>query len=131
MRKMAIILVGKHYAGKSKTINKYLKPKLSIDEKQHKFEVENCKGFILSQTLEERNAFVENLERYKIYDVLVLPTRPENEPNSLFQAVKEKLKEFGFDIVVYEIEKDQEKNYYQEKATEIYNQIRSNCKNDS
>ena len=128
---MAIILVGEHYAGKSKTINKYLKPKLSIDEKQHKFEIENCEGFILSQTLEERNAFVENLDRYKNYDVLVLPTRPENEPNSLFHAVKEKLKEFDFDIVIYEIDKDQEENYYLEKATEIYSQILSNCKNNS
>ncbi len=130
-KKIAIIVAGKHHAGKSKTINKYLKPMLSLNERQHKFRLGNCEGFILSQTLEERNTFVENLKRYKIYDILVLPTRPENEPNSLFHAVKDRLKEFGFDVVIYEIEKDQEESYYQEKAIEIYDQIRSNCENNS
>ena len=131
MKKLAIIVVGEHYAGKSKTINRYLKPKLSIRENQHKFSIGDCNGFILSQTLEERNSFFENLERYKENDILVLPTRPEKEPNSLFQAVKEKLKEFGFDIVVYEIKKNQENSYYQERAKEIYDEIQSNCNNSS
>ena len=131
MKKNAIIVVGEHYAGKSKTINKYLKSMLSLNENQHKFGIGDCEGFILSQTLEERNAFVKDLEKYKTYDILVLPTRPENEPNSLFQEVKEKLKEFGFDVVIYKIKKGQEEGYYKEKAKEIYNQIQSNCKNNS
>ena len=131
MRKIAIIIIGGHYAGKSKTINEYLKRKLSLDEEKHKFNVGNCRGFILSQTLEERNADVESLARYKDYDILVLPTRPENETNSLFKAVKQKLKKFDFEIVVYKIEKNQEENYYQDKASEINNQIQSYCKNDS
>ena len=67
MKKIAIIVVGEHYAGKSKTINKHLKSMLSLDEKQHKFGIGNCGGFILSQTLEERNASIGNLERYKIF----------------------------------------------------------------
>ena len=128
MKKLAMIVVGPHYAGKSKTINKYLKPKLSIRENQHKFNIGDCDGFILSQSLEERKAFIEDLDRYKDYDILVLPTRPKTEPNSLFHAVHEKLTGFGFDIVVYEIEKNQSESYYQERANGIYEKIQSNCK---
>ena len=47
-KKKAIIVVGEHRSGKSKTINKYLKPKLNMRQTQHKFALGNCDGYILS-----------------------------------------------------------------------------------
>lgn len=42
--KIAVIVVGSHYAGKSKTINKYLKPRLKIRSRAHKFTLGGASG---------------------------------------------------------------------------------------
>lgn len=52
MRK-AVVVVGRHHAGKSKTINKHLKHRLGIGKHVHKFWLNGQKGFVLSQSREE------------------------------------------------------------------------------
>ena len=133
MKKKAIIVVGEHHAGKSETINKYLKHELSNGEsdrsRKHKFKVKDCEGYILSQTLEERGDPVENLKKYKDKDFIVLPTRPESESGSLFQEVYDKLKEWGFDVVVYEKKKG--KDDHKKIASDISKEIQNNCMDKS
>jgi hypothetical protein len=90
--KKAVIVVGSHYAGKSKTIRKYLKPKLSITEHEHKFTRNGNDGFVLSQSLEESDRDVDDLiKKYMDYDLLVLSARPANEMPSSLNELKVKL----------------------------------------
>ena len=51
--RLAIIVIGEHGGGKSKTINVYLKSKLGIGKRAHKFLFKSIWGFILSQSFEE------------------------------------------------------------------------------
>ncbi len=57
--KKAVIVVGKHDVGKSKTINDHLKPKLRIGKHKHKFTRNGKEGFILSQSFEEAGRDVD------------------------------------------------------------------------
>ena len=127
MEKIAIVVVGEHNAGKSKTVNKYLKHKLNIEERVHKFSYEKCKGYILSQTREERQDFENNISRYAVYDVFILAVRPVSEKKSLFKDTESKLKAMGFEIIVVEISKNQTEKYYENKANEIFAIVSKQC----
>ena len=81
MKKTAIVVVGEHFSGKSKTINKYLKAKLGITERKHKFTYKKCAGYILSQSREERQDFMHVISKYSKYDILVLASRHKYEKN--------------------------------------------------
>ena len=124
-RKIAIIVVGEHEAGKSKTIRKYLKPMLGIGEDTHKFMLgDGRRGYILSQTFEERKESIEGLteklKKYENYDVLILPVRPKEDKFSFYEKVRKVLTDFGFEVKEVKIEKEQKKSYYESKAGEIY-----------
>ena len=92
MMKKAVILVGKHYAGKSKTINNHLKPKLKIGKRKHKFSRNGKEGFILSQSFEEAGRDVDFVvSKYSHYELLVLSVRSADESNSCLDEAKSKL----------------------------------------
>ena len=52
--KKAVIVVGSHYAGKSKTIRKFFKPLVGISGNRRLFQIGQHDGAVLSQSLEER-----------------------------------------------------------------------------
>ena len=117
--KKAIIAVGSHYAGKSKTINEFLKSKLGIGELAHKFIRNGQNGFILSQSFEEAGRDIDYvLSEYGHYDLLVLAARPANEKPSYLNEAINGLQNAGFRVNTIEIIKDED-DYYNERANDI------------
>ena len=112
--KKAVVVAGSHHAGKSKTINMYLKRKLRMGKRQHRFWLKGKGGFVLSQSREEaapQNGFVlsQSLEetgncknvatlvqKHSHYDLLVLAARPSNETPSCLNQLKSALKSAGY-----------------------------------
>jgi hypothetical protein len=127
MKKTAIVVVGEHHAGKSRTINQHLKPKLGVRLRGHKFTYNDCEGYILSQTREEREDFVNDISKYSKYDILVLATRPKSEKNSLLVDTESKLKNMGFKVNFVQIIKDKDESFYKNKASEIMATISKQC----
>ncbi len=123
--KKAVIVVGYHYAGKSKTINKYLKLKLEIGTDEHKFTRNGMGGFILSQSFEESNKVVdEMIDKYaKKYDLLVLPARPADEKISCLNPVSSRLKANAFRVSEVSVVRNNPENYYDGKADEILREL--------
>lgn len=118
--KKAVIVVGSHYAGKSKTVRKYLKPKLSIREYKHKFTRNGKEGFVLSQSLEEADRDVDDLIRkYTDYDLLVLSARPANEMPTSLNELKIKLQAAGYRASEVFVSRTNDESYYDGKADEI------------
>ena len=117
----AIIVVGKHFAGKSKTINVYLKPKLGLSVHEHVFELNGQPGFILSQSFEESGRDVDYvIEKYgNRYTYLVLASRPADEVGSNLEEAKQKLSHVGYNVSIVEIEPKQPDEYYKNKASNI------------
>jgi hypothetical protein len=136
--KTAVIVVGTHYAGKSKTITKCLKPMLHMSPRKRKFTLDGTHGLVMSQSKEEAQGqngiiFSQSLEEsgkdkflariireYSVYDLLVLAARPSNEPVSCLKQLKAKLEDEGFRVKLVHIEKGQKEPYYKEKAKEIF-----------
>src|SRR6185369_11011568 len=107
MLKIAVVVVGSHYAGKSKTINKHLKPRLGIRSRAHKFILRRARGRVLSQSQEEaakRSGFARSqsleesrrtsadvralIRAYSSFDRLVLAARPSDETPSLLPLLQ-------------------------------------------
>ena len=119
-----MIVVGIHYAGKSKTIRKYLKPKLGIAEHEHKFPRNGTEGFILSQSLEEADRDVDYVtKKYMVYDLLVLSARPAHEMPSCLNELTAKLQAIGYRVSEVPVERTDDENYYDGKADEILNRL--------
>lgn len=120
--KKAVIAVGSHYAGKSKTINKYLKKILGIGEFEHKFIRNNKNGFILSQSFEEADRDVDDvISKYGGYELLVLSARPAHEKYSSLKEVLKKLSRAGYRVSEVQIDKNADEKYYIAKAKQILN----------
>ena len=118
--KKAVIVVGKHYVGKSKTINNHLKPKLKIGKRNHKFSRNGQEGFILSQSFEEAGRDVDFVvSKYSRYDLLVLSARPANETPSCLVEAESKLKNAGYQVYLVDVGKRSDNGYYDGKADEI------------
>jgi hypothetical protein len=118
--KKAVITVGSHYVGKSKTINAYLKPKLGIGYYEHKFTRNNQTGFILSQSFEEANRDVDfMIKKFCTYELLVLSARPANEQPSLLEEAKHKLSAAGYRVSEVRINRNTDNAYFENKANEI------------
>ena len=121
--KMAIILAGAHYAGKSKTIRLHLKPLLKISIKAHKFTLRCKRGFILSQSFEEAKRDVKaTVKRYSNYDLLVFAARPQNEPGSKLKLMRSVLLKASFTVRIVTIQSPKEAK---KKALEIFNFLKS------
>lgn len=126
--KKAVIVVGSHFAGKSKTINLHLKKKLGIGEKTHKFTRKGQEGFILSQSFEEADRDVDDvISNYTdAYELLVLAARPNNEDLSCLKEAKVKLSEAGYRVKeVFVSRGDDNDDYYDGKADEILGHLDS------
>jgi hypothetical protein len=135
MRKIAVIVVGSHYAGKSKTINKYLKRRLGIESRAHKFTLGNARGKVLSQSREEaakrlgfaRSQSLEESQRTSAdvlrliranssFDRLVFAARPSNEKPSFLFLLKSALKANGFRVFLVRVVRNQPERFYSKCA---------------
>src|SRR5437773_3760131 len=111
MRK-AVIVVGKHYAGKSKTIRKYVTEKLDIGEDGHKFAYKDQDGYILSQTFEEADRNIETaVAKYSKYDLLILAARPAGENPSCLTELTEALQAAGYHVSMVNVIKASNESY--------------------
>jgi hypothetical protein len=124
--KIAVLVVGSHHAGKSITINKWLKPMFYIEWECSKFILNSKNGRVWSQSLEESKRSIDSLIHFCIkYELIVIPCRPSNEnPSSLIEIKKRLEKE---DFIVYQVQvvKPSGELYYKNKANEIFNQLLS------
>ena len=142
MLKIAVIVVGSHYAGKSKTINKHLKRKLKIRSRAHKFMLRGANGKVLSQSREEAarisgfarsqsleesrrtSADVRNLIRANFsFDRLVFAARPSDETPSCLSLLKSVLAANGFRVFLVRVVPNQPERFYAERAKEIFRHL--------
>jgi hypothetical protein len=142
MLKIAVIVVGSHYAGKSKTINKHLKPQLRIRSRAHKFNLRGASGKVLSQSREEAarisgfarsqsleesrrtSADVRNLIRTNSsFDRLVFAARPSNERPSFLPLLKSALAANGFRVFLVRVVANQPERFYEERAKKIFQHL--------
>ena len=124
--KNAVIAVGSHYAGKSRTLKKFVKTKLGIGEKELYFRRNGLSGAILVQTFEEAKRDIEDsMVRYGHHDLLIFAARPEHETPSCLVELKTALEEFGFHVGTVSIIKTKTTTdtYYREQAAEILRQL--------
>jgi hypothetical protein len=123
--KKAVVVIGKHHAGKSLTIRGHLNPLLKISWDAHKFTLNGKSGWIKSQTLEESGLDVAAIRKYFHYDLLVFAARPESESGSKLNLLRKALQEAEepFKVIVVNI---QDKSEAPEKAKEIFNLLNSN-----
>jgi hypothetical protein len=139
MLKKAVVVVGSHYAGKSKTINKYLKKKLGIRKRQHRFWLTGKKGFVLSQSREEAKGFIlaQSLEesgkckrvakivrKYSRYDLLVFAARPsEDKGGSCLDRLKSELTKARYLVSVVSVIRHRRERYYNGRANKILSHL--------
>lgn len=133
--KKAVIVVGSHHAGKSKTIIKYFKPLVGISGNKRKFDLGQHDGAVLSQSLEERfgNGLVLSqsleekglldvrrvLDKYQHHDRLVFAARPSDERWSLYGKLKSELEIRDFSVKTVRVVKNRPVSFYRERAQEI------------
>lgn len=132
--KKAVIVVGPHFSGKSKTIKKYFKPLVGLSGNQRTFDLNEKPGIVLSQSLEEKRlgrvlsqsieekgtADVEEfLSRYLFCQWLVLAARPLTEHGSHLKKLLSLLKSKGFSVLVVEVTKEQPESFYKQRAKDI------------
>ncbi|MFL0806935.1 MAG: hypothetical protein K6L60_06570 [Oceanobacter sp.] len=128
--KKAVIVVGSHCVGKSRTINQYFKPMIGLSGRQRNFShgrvlsqsIEEREGRVLSQTLEEKglNSVKEFVEKYADLKYLVCAARPDGEKLSFYKELKASLLGLGYQVETVRIIKDQPDSFYEGKAQEIY-----------
>jgi alanine racemase len=131
----AVIVVGSHYAGKSKTINKYLKRHLGISRYEHRFRLRGQEGRVLSQSREEAtwNGFAKSqsleeaghkditriVRKYSCYNFLVMAARPSRERGSLLIRLRSRLRRAGYRVDIVKVKKDQLPSHYKSRAAQI------------
>ena len=128
--KKAVIVVGSHCVGKSKTINQYFKPLIGLSGRQRNFNngrvlsqsVEEREGHVLSQSLEEKGlkSVKEFISKYADLKYLICAARPDGEIPSLYKKLKSELERLGFQVKTVNIIKDQPESFYKDRAQEIY-----------
>jgi chlorite dismutase len=124
--KRARIVVGGHYAGKSKTIKEYVKPQLGIGKRARKFTLNGQIGRVFTQSFEEANRDVR--QSVKVYirfgiEVLILACRPATESGSRLQELTSELKTAGYEVETIDIVALQPESYYKAKADEIVSSL--------
>ncbi|MBL8494119.1 MAG: hypothetical protein JNM37_07660 [Rhodocyclaceae bacterium] len=119
--KIAVIVVGSHFTGKSRVINAYLKPLLGLSLRQRLFHRKGKSGCILSQSLEEsRSEGKDKIQRHAHFDLLVLAARPDTESPSQLLATEKLLTKHGFKRFRVVMDGDpQSEPYCKRKAKEI------------
>lgn len=120
INKRAIIVVGTHNIGKSRTIRKHLKPMLGLSVSGHIFNRNGKIGFILSQSFEEAQRDIDAaIKRYGLYDILVIAARPKDEIPSLLREWNEKLNKNGYSVAEVHVERKDSDEHYRGKAREV------------
>jgi hypothetical protein len=121
--KKAIIVVGKHFAGKSLTIGAHLTALLKIKRRARKFTLRGKRGFLRSQSFEESGLdVIATIKKYFGYDLLVFAARPETEEGTKFKLIHNTLLKASFDVKKVEIKNQKEAP---EKAAEIFKILKS------
>jgi hypothetical protein len=93
----AIVVVGSHCVGKSRTLNNHLKPLLGMNPSDNGFCVNNVYGFLWSQTIEECEADpCIRIGDRRTYDLLVVPARPRWEDVTQLDNVIRVLNIYGY-----------------------------------
>ena len=134
------VIVGSHFAGKSKTIKKFFKPLVGISGNRRLFQLDNYGGAVLSQSLEERfgngHVLSQSLEEkslvdvrsvvaeYQHYERLVFAARPSSEARSLYEPLKSELESRGFSVATVSVVRNQPDSFYAERAQEILQHLR-------
>jgi hypothetical protein len=122
--KKAVIVVGKHHAGKSLTIRGHLNPLLGISYDAHKFKLNGKCGYILSQSFEESlRDFLETCKKYFAKELLVFAARPATESGSKLNLIRDTLQKASFKVIVVNI---QDKSEAPAKAKEVFSILNSN-----
>jgi len=136
--KTAVIVVGSHYAGKSKTINKHFKPLVGLAQRARKFnlggksghvysqsreEAAQCRGYTRSQSLEESGRTMHEVLKLvrasARYNHLVFAARPQNETPSFLAPLRAALKAIGFRVSVVQVVAKQPEHFYAKRGKEI------------
>lgn len=118
--KIAVIVVGSHFSGKSRTINDFLKPMLGIARRARLFVRNDKHGCVLSQSFEESSVDpAERIGRYAHLDLLVLAARPERESASRLLEIEAILFKHRFDHSRVLLKSDQSVSYYKAQAQRI------------
>jgi len=135
MQKRAVIVVGSHYAGKSKTINCYFKKLVGIPEEKRKFDIKGSEGQALSQSNEEKRGLIISqspeekrikeleaaIERYLGYQYLVLASRPDGESPSYYKEIKAILEKADYIVTTVEVfDHGDDESYYENKGKEVF-----------
>jgi hypothetical protein len=126
--KIAVIVVGSHYSGKSRTLKKFVKPQLGIGEKELVFRRNGLSGVILVQTFEEADRDIQAaMIRYGHHDLLILAARPEHETPSCYLELKAALEKADYLVRTVHIIKTKTTTdaYYREQADEVLRQLDS------
>lgn len=137
--KRAVIVVGSHHAGKSKTIKKFFKPLVGLSGNRRHFQIGKHDGAVLSQSLEERfgngHVLSQSLEekglvdvrsvvaKYQHYERLVFAARPRSEARSLYETLKSELESHGFSVATVSVIGNRPDSFYAERAQEIHQQL--------
>ena len=121
MSKRAVIVVGTHGAGKSRTINENFKTLNNMTVKQRKFE----NGWVHSQTLEEKGltSVDDYMDEIEMRQFLVFAARPEKEKGSLQEALRSRLKSEGYFVSVVFVSLMSTPDYYRKKGQEIFDAL--------
>jgi len=141
--KKALIIVGSHHAGKSRTINRHLKSALGISAKANKFSEKDLYGtgsanksygWIYSQSIEERGRktpWIAEFASNSKWQRLVFSARPIGEPVSHYKTLKEELEKAGYKVETIDIVKTlgtdgmyDDKCYYKAKGAEALQALR-------
>jgi hypothetical protein len=119
--KKAVVVVGKHYAGKSRTIRQYLKPKLGMERDTRKFIRNGQDGYVLSQSFEEAKRDIQKIvNKYSHFDLLVLAARPANESPSCLMELIAELQNASYQVSTVNVVKTSNNGaYYEGKSDEI------------
>ena len=125
--KKAVIVVGSHLVGKSRTIREHVKPRLGIGTDSHIFARNGQAGFVLSQSFEEANRDIAGtVSRYSHYELLVLSARPAHEDQSCLAELTAELEIAGYVVSTVEITAHLDDAYYDEKANEVVGYLDAN-----
>jgi hypothetical protein len=125
MMKVAILVSGEHFAGKSATINNHLKPLLGMKPKARFFNFKDkYRGLVLSQSYEEKRIGIDDLEgRLKGLNIVVIAVRPRWARRTSINEVTNTLVKLGFNkYQEFFITKGMpnELNYYAFQANAMY-----------
>jgi hypothetical protein len=122
--KKAVIVVGSHHVGKSRTINVHLKPLLRIRPKARFFSLDGRSGCVLSQSFEEGHRDARSMIlKYSNRELLVLAARPESESRSMLREIRRLLTDAGFSIDEVYVERSVTMKYYDERARKVFDAL--------